>query len=273
MVTTDPHKEKRCVKEIFNVLNEWVEKLYPDLKVDEILPKKQEPEFDENKRQKVDEEGKEIIKEKTIEDEIRDEVQGLRKQRIFFVFETGTQGVVFIKLLDELKPYIDVKKIGMAIINNVAETKESSTRFTFRFVPIDLLCKAGNLENFKTLAGPIIKKYFQEKPIEGKEIANEESKVEPMTWSLEFKSKNNKSMKKQEFLDYLFSEIDSKTHPVDLKDSEYNVIIEIFKDLLMFTVVSKYKELKKFNLSQLVMNEVEEERRCVKISELNFNKP
>ena len=49
----------------------------------------------------------------------------MKKQRIFFVFETGTKGVLFIKMLDELRPHIDVNKIGVGIVKHVAETKES----------------------------------------------------------------------------------------------------------------------------------------------------
>lgn len=73
----------------------------------------------------------------------------MKRNRIFFVFETGTRGVIFIKMLDELRPYIDVNRVGMAIIKNVAENKEAQTRFTCRFIPIDILCKA-KLEDFKT---------------------------------------------------------------------------------------------------------------------------
>jgi hypothetical protein len=54
--------------------------------------------------------------------------------------------------LNEFKPYIDVKELGMAIINDVNKTKESSTRFAFRFIPVDLLCKAGKFEEFKKLS-------------------------------------------------------------------------------------------------------------------------
>lgn len=37
LVTCDPSKEKRCVKEIFNILNDWVEKLYPNLNINSIM--------------------------------------------------------------------------------------------------------------------------------------------------------------------------------------------------------------------------------------------
>lgn len=60
-----------------------------------------------------------------MDDEIKAEIANLKKNRIFFTFETGTQGVIFIKLLDELRPYIDVNRLGLAIVNDVAETKES----------------------------------------------------------------------------------------------------------------------------------------------------
>ena len=36
LVTCDPFKEQRSVKEIFNVLNDWVEKMYPQLDIEGI---------------------------------------------------------------------------------------------------------------------------------------------------------------------------------------------------------------------------------------------
>ena len=33
LITCDMNKEKRCIKEMFNVLNDFTEKLYPDLDV------------------------------------------------------------------------------------------------------------------------------------------------------------------------------------------------------------------------------------------------
>ena len=57
-----------------------------------------------------------------------------------------------------MKPYIDVKKLGMSIIKHAYENKESSTRYVCRFIPVDFLCKAGNFEEFKKLAQPVIEK-------------------------------------------------------------------------------------------------------------------
>jgi len=37
LVTCEGSKEKRCIKEVFNVLNEFVERVYPDLDVNTLL--------------------------------------------------------------------------------------------------------------------------------------------------------------------------------------------------------------------------------------------
>jgi tRNA(Ser,Leu) C12 N-acetylase TAN1 len=66
---------------------------------------------------------------------------------------------------------------------------------------------------------------------------------------MEFKKRNNDSIKKQEFLDFLFKTIDGNRNPVDLKHADIYVIVEIFKNLLVFAVVPRYRELKKYNLS------------------------
>lgn len=74
---------------------------------------------------------------------------------------------------------------------------------------------------------------------------------------MEFKKKYNNSVERQKFLDFLFQSLDGHKNPVDLKNADLYVIIEVFRDLLVFTIVPDYKDLKKFNLQQLVMNHEE----------------
>jgi hypothetical protein len=50
--------------------------------------------------------------------------------------------------LDALRQYIDVNKLGVAIVEHIATTQEAQTRFACRFIPVDLLCKAGKFEEF-----------------------------------------------------------------------------------------------------------------------------
>lgn len=142
---------------MFNVLNDWVEKLYPELDIGSIIAAK--PKLVKPDGEVKDESEKQHKHSDGIDQQIQDEIAGLKRNRIFFVFETGTQGVVFIKLLDELRPHIDVNKLGVAIVKHIAETKESQSRFACRFVPIDIMCKA-KMEDFQTFAKPILAKYF-----------------------------------------------------------------------------------------------------------------
>ncbi|CDW72076.1 UNKNOWN [Stylonychia lemnae] len=300
LVTCDRAREEKCVKEIFNILNDWIEKLYPDLDIDGILKEsheqrmklKQEKKAQNSKQDdqkiheeqaKLEEEQKQIANQNeqncnfqemedkaiNIDQQIRDEINQMKRQRIFFVFETGTAGVVFIKLLEEFKTYIDVNLVGMSIINHVVEHKESNSRYAFRFIPVDLMCKAGKFDEFKVMAEPIIRKYFT--PLGENQEVNESNYK---TWCLEFKKSNNESIQKAQYLDFFFNLIDGRKNPVDLRHADINIIIEIFKDILILAVIPKYKELKKCNLQQLVRGEQaqdsdgEPKRKVVKISDL-----
>lgn len=44
LITCESSKEKRCVREVFNVLNDFVDKVYPDLDLQQLLaPENQDP--------------------------------------------------------------------------------------------------------------------------------------------------------------------------------------------------------------------------------------
>lgn len=86
MVTTDQHKEKRCVKEIFNVLNDYLEKVYPDLDVDGIIKAADDAKKAMQQRETVKIKDGEILKENPLGEKkesdqvnmdqaIRDEIQ------------------------------------------------------------------------------------------------------------------------------------------------------------------------------------------------------
>jgi len=69
-------------------------------------------------------------------------------------------GAIFIKLADWARGHIDVKRVGREIVETVKRTKELSTRFAMKLIPVDFLCKANNFEDFKQFAPAILKKHF-----------------------------------------------------------------------------------------------------------------
>lgn len=115
------------------MLNDWVDKIYPDLDIADIVMKHEEEEK-ERKKLKVQTTTEEVEKPSSddtsrqhvrMDKEIEDEIKKMKKHRIFFVFETGTSGVIFIKLLDCMRPFIDINRLGTAIINHIVENKDA----------------------------------------------------------------------------------------------------------------------------------------------------
>ena len=74
----------------------------------------------EAKRAKLDQE----VSERKAEDGLDQELKDMRDRnmKIFFVFDIGTPSAIFIKMVDFMRPHIDVKKIGLAIIDHIKTT-------------------------------------------------------------------------------------------------------------------------------------------------------
>ena len=115
-----------------------------------------------------------------------------KNHKIFFTFDLGNPCSIFIRLVDFMRPHIDVNKIGLAIIDHVKETKEPILRFTIRLMPVDILCKANKMEDFIAYSKPAIDAHFPQ----GED-------AERITWSMEFKRRNNDKAQKQEYIDAL----------------------------------------------------------------------
>lgn len=124
LVTCESSKEKRCVREIFNVLNDFVDKVYPDLELQTLLAPT-------------------VAKVQSIDDDLDAELNQIQKsKRIWYTFDMQSPGVIFIKLLDQMREHIDVAKIMEAILTHIHTTGEILTKFACRMLPIISLQKA-----------------------------------------------------------------------------------------------------------------------------------
>lgn len=54
---------------------------------------------------------------------------------------------------------------------------------------------------------------------------------------------------------------------LDYKYADYDFIIEVFRDIMMFSIVKEYKQRKRYNFQQLMTNEAP-----IDISQLNAKK-
>ena len=79
---------------------------------------------------------------------------------MYYVFDMQVPGAIFIKLPDRARDHIDVNRVGREIVETIKRTGELSTRFAFRLIPVDFLCKANNFDDFKKFAPSALKKHF-----------------------------------------------------------------------------------------------------------------
>lgn len=136
LVTCDASKEKRCLNEVFNVLNDFVDICYPELDYTTILQSFQKEEA--QKRQKHENNAEVAVSEEPKPaDGLEQELQQMKKQkRIWYTFDLQQKGTIFIKLVDCLRDHIDPVVIMDAILKKVDADENQLTRFTCRLMPI-----------------------------------------------------------------------------------------------------------------------------------------
>jgi len=136
-----------------------------------------------------------------------------------------------------MREHINVNKLMEAILKHVSEGN-LLTRFANRFLPVFILQKA-NIEDFKLSCIPELKSRFSNKQL---------------TWCLEFKSRNNQKAVRSEYYAVIKECIASTNlnHTVSFDDAELEVLVECFRDILIFCILPGYKATyKKYNMQAL----------------------
>lgn len=118
-------REKDCVRESYNILNEYFDRLHGS---------ENDP------------------------TDLEEEIKALKAERRFQVVESGAKNFLFIRTTLD-----DPVRLAETIIKDVAEQKAQKTRYLLRLVPIEATCKA-YLEDIKTTAAALIEKHFKDSP-------------------------------------------------------------------------------------------------------------
>ena len=237
LIFTDKNKEKNSIKDAYNILNEVIEELYPNL-------------FKEEKKNE---------EEKTNIDKLDSELNKIKNTKKFFYnFDTHCKGVVFIKVDKEYKNIIYPKECIIHIFNKIKEDKESISKFITKFLPIEIAMQA-KIEMFKEKGKEIIVNFFNN--------INSENKK---SWKIEFRCRNNNSIYKNDYLNFIFGLIDKDKFYVDYKKPDYTILIEITNNLLCLSILEKYSEYKNYNIQSLSKSEEElnkEREKLIKIQQ------
>ena len=234
LIFTDKHREKNCIRDAYNILNDVAEKLYPNIDKNESnISLNEEINIPKN------------TNSTNISSKIDEEIQKLKKTKnIFYSINTRCAAIVFIKIEKEYSTQICPKEIVNYIINEVITTKKALSKCISKFYPVEI-CTKYNLDIFKEKVDELVKKYFNENIDKTK------------TWKIELRVRNNNSVNKKEIMNFIFNKINRDKYIVEYKNPELTFFVEISNNLMCLSVLEKFSEYKSYNIQSLAKTEEE----------------
>lgn len=217
-ISTTNGNEKQCIRESYNLLNEYADKIYGE---ENKVEEKEKPESSDEK--------------KDIMDDFQSEIESLKAQtpksggRRFQAVDTGIINCIFIKTnLDDPVTLMD------HVVKDLSETKMVKTRFLIRMIPVEVTCKA-YIDEVKKAAGPLLDKYF---------------KGEPTTFCLVFNRRHNNNLERDIVIKELADMVSSinEDHKVNLTSATLTIVVEVMKNICAISVIRDYFKYCKYNL-------------------------
>jgi len=229
LVTYTVGNEGLVFREIFNILNEYIED-------EPNASKKPESDDDDDNNSST----KSISMEETIKKEIAS-LKNTNEQKRFEIIDTNVRGVSFVKFLDKnLNPLTIVQNI----MNDVLHTQVAKTRFCQKFIPTEFTCRASTADICKFIK-PLIELHFNE------------IKERPKKFSIVYKARHNDTMNRNEIIvavanivEELFNK-EQKQFEVDLNNPDICIMIEMARKVAYLSVVNDYYKLRKLNLHEI----------------------
>ncbi|XP_068715477.1 THUMP domain-containing protein 1-like [Montipora foliosa] len=224
VLVTCNEKEKVCIKEAYNVLNEYADQLYG-------------PEH----KSKEDYNGSDGDEDSDIEDALAKEVKELQapdQERRFQAILSGATNVIFLKA--NLPDSKDPAELVHTALMDMMKTQCKKTRYCQRFLPISNSCYASK-EDMKTLATNMFQATFL-----GED-------VKPSKFCVMYKSRNNGTIDKSDTIAMLASIVENagKGHTVDLNRPDLAICVEIIKNVCCMSVVRDLFKLRKYNVHEI----------------------
>lgn len=226
-------REKDCVKEVYNLLNEYAGKLYPELGEEKppVAPDPLAPPEDcSESESEEDEDIGDILKREV--DSIKKCSQKSLRHKRFQVVETGASNCIFVKT-----NLPSPEELTSAIMKDLHTTRLQKTRHVLRLLPIMVTCKA-NLPDIMEAAGRLFDKYFLK---------------ESSTFAVIFNKRFNNSVSRELVIKELAELIVLKNsgNKADLKNPKLCIVVEIIKGMCLLTIVDNYYMYKKYNLNEI----------------------
>ncbi|EDV96045.1 THUMP domain-containing protein 1 homolog [Drosophila grimshawi] len=220
--------EKACVRECYNLLNHYADKLYgPEVKEEtEVQTKAKDKDKDKDGSDYSDS-----------SDDLDAAVAKCResfaqRKMRFQNVDTGTTNCLFIRTKLE-----DPLALGRHIVEDIIATGKAMSRFVMRLVPIEAVCRA-NMPDIINAAGALFDKHFLK---------------EATTYGIIFNHRYNQQIKRDHIIKELADLVNSKNmgNKVALKSAKKSIIVEVLRGWCLLSVIDNYLDNKKYNLSEL----------------------
>lgn len=231
ILLTCNHGVNPCVKEAYNLLSEYAEKLYG--------PEKEEG--DEKAQGTEEAEEEEDDSEEDLEASLKKEIDVLKKKRKnkqqrFQAIESGAKNVAFIKSTID-----DPCHLVHHILTDIQQTKTSKSRHIMRMLPIQATYRS-YIEDIEKQAEKILKPHFE--LLDGDK---------PISFSIVFKVRNCGHLKRNDTITALHRVVtDMGNHKVDLTNPDKVILVEGVRNVCCMSVLTDFYKLRKYNLQTIM---------------------
>ncbi|EEB06594.2 tRNA acetyltransferase [Schizosaccharomyces japonicus yFS275] len=222
LVTAPRGKERACINEIMDVLEQTVNTLWPN--AFEAAASNSQDGEDQNE---VEED-----LEKAIARELDDmKKKPTEKKELLTPIMLDIQCVFFVKTRAPIDP--------VKLVESICEQgkHKKMTRFTQRLTPITKTTGA-TFEDLESLAETILAPHFSGEENAGKKFA------------IQADYRNHNTLPKVDVIRSVAKAV-GPGHHVDLKNYDTLILVQVVKNIIGMSVVQKYRELKRFNLNEL----------------------
>ncbi|XP_043241497.1 THUMP domain-containing protein 1-like isoform X1 [Amphibalanus amphitrite] len=216
---TTNNKERECVREAYNILNEYANQMYgaEDSVQEEVAAAG----------------GTSQDVEQSLEAELAAlKEQKVSKERRFQQVESGAKNCIFISTqLEQTAPLVE------RIAREIRDTGTQRTRYLLRLIPVQVTCKATE-EDIRASAESMIKEAFTEIGV---------------SYTTVFRSRNQAQLSQTDAQSAINSLIDAvcPTARLDHKTPTLTVLMEVIRNVICLGVVRDYFAMKKYNLVEL----------------------
>lgn len=210
--------EKQCVREAYNILNEYGDKLFGPEKLDT-----------------------DVGEEKDTEQQLELELQSLKNKnkKRFQQLDTKVSNCLFIRT--EIN---DPACLVHNIFEDIQKTQKQKTRYILRMLPIFVTCKAYP-ENIEKSTITLLEKYAN------KDLADQ-------TYAIIVKIRYNNNIGREEIISLIYRQISKlkPAWKADLKTFKLAIIVEILHTVCCLGIAKDYLQFRKYNLAEITSNQV-----------------